>query len=193
MKDESLLCGIRVIIPKKLQEHVLQELHRDHPGMTRMKCLARSFLCWPGLDKDIETLAKSFLTCQSEKPPLAAAPLHPCVWPTKPWYVNFAGPIIGSMFLVVVDPHSKWPEVYEMSSTTLAKTITVLRHIVAVCGLLEQVVSDNGLQFSSKTFAVFMKENGVKHIKCVPYHPSSNGAAERFIPTFKISHESWKS
>ena len=100
---------------------------------------------------------------------------------------------MGSMSLVVVDAHSKWPEVYEMSSTTVAKTITVLRHIFAACGLLEQVVSDTGLQFSSKKFAVFMKENGAKHIKCAPYHPSSNGAAERFIPTLKISHESWKS
>ena len=30
-----------------------------------------------------------------------------------------------------------------------------------------------------------MKQNGVKHIRCAPYHPSSNGAAERFIQTFK--------
>ena len=35
VEDECLLWGIRVIISKKLQEHVLQELHRDHPGMTR--------------------------------------------------------------------------------------------------------------------------------------------------------------
>ena len=188
VEDECLLWGIRVIIPKKLQQHVLQELHRDHPGMTRMKCLARSFLWWPGLDKDIENLVKSCLPCQSEKPSPAAAPLHPWVWPTKPWqriHVDFAGPFMGSMYLVVVDAHSKWPEVYEMSSTTVAKTITVLRHIFAAYGLPEQVVSDNGPQFSSKDFAVFMKENGVKHIKSAPYHPSSNGAAERFVQTFK--------
>ena len=86
------------------------------------------------------------------------------------------------MYLVVVDAHSKWPEVYEMSSTTVAKTITVLRHTY---GLPEQVVLDNGPQFSSKDFAVFMKENGVKHIKSAPYHPFSNGAAERFVQTFK--------
>ena len=32
---------------------------------------------------------------------------------------------------------------------------------------------------------MFMKSNGVKHIRCAPYHPSSNGAAGRFVQTFK--------
>ena len=30
-----------------------------------------------------------------------------------------------------------------------------------------------------------MKGNGIKHIMCSPYHPSSNGLAERFVQTFK--------
>ena len=30
------MCGIRVIVPKKLQEDVLKELHRDHQGIARM-------------------------------------------------------------------------------------------------------------------------------------------------------------
>ena len=34
-------------------------------------------------------------------------------------------------------------------------------------------------------FASFMKMNGIKHIRCSLYHPSSNGAAERFVQTFK--------
>jgi len=34
-------------------------------------------------------------------------------------------------------------------------------------------------------FKSFMKSNGIKHIRCAPYHPSSNGAAERFVQSFK--------
>ena len=49
------------------------------------------------------------------------------------------------------------------------------------------MVTDNGPQFTSREFAVFMRANGVKHIKCSPYHPSSNGAAERLVQTFKRS------
>ena len=49
----------------------------------------------------------------------------------------------------------------------------------------QRVVSDNGTQFTSDEFAQFMMTNGVKHIRTAPYHPSSNGQAERFVQTFK--------
>ena len=44
---------------------------------------------------------------------------------------------------------------------------------------------DNGSQFISTEFKTFMQENGVKNIRCAPYHPSPNGAAERFIQLFE--------
>ena len=52
-------------------------------------------------------------------------------------------------------------------------------------GIPTQLVSDNGPQFTSEEFASFMKRIGIKHIHCAPYHPSSNGTAERFVQTFK--------
>ena len=103
------------------------------------------------------------------------------VWPERPWqrvHIDFAGPLKGKMYFVLVDAHSKWPEVVEMQTTTAEKTIQVLRRMFAAYGLLEQVVSDNGSQFTSQEFAEFMKRNGIKHRKSTPYHPSTNGLAE---------------
>ena len=188
VEDECLLWGMRVIIPKSLQAAILQELHCDHPGTSRMKALARAHLWWPGLDKDIEDLAKSCQSCQAVKQAPPVAPMHPWTWPAKPWqrvHIDFAGPFCQKMYLLAVDAHSKWPEVFEMTQTTTAKTIAVLRHLFASYGLPEQVVSDNGPQFTSSDFASFLQANGVKHIRCAPYHPSSNGIAERFVRTFK--------
>ena len=182
------MWGIRVIEPSKHRGHILQELHRDHPGSSRMKSLARSFVWWPGMDKGLENLAKACSSCQRNKHAPVPAPLHPCTWPTKPWqriHMDFAGPLMGTSFLVIVDAHSKWPEVFEMSSTSTSKTITVLRQLFAKYGLPEQVVSDNGPQFTSDEFRHFVKDNGIKHIRCAPYHPASNGAVERFNQTFK--------
>ena len=61
--------------------------------------------------------------------------------------MDFAGPFLGTSFLIVVDAQ-KWPEVIEMSSTTAAKTIQVMRHLFSQYGLPQQLVSDNGPQFA---------------------------------------------
>ena len=188
-----VMYGIRVVIPRKLQQPILQELHSTHPGIQRMKALARSHIWWPGLDRDIEQLVRACTACQRVKQPPAVAPLHPWIWPARPWqriHVDFAGPFLGTSFLIVVDAHSKWPEVIEMSSTTAAKTIQVMRHLFSQYGLPQQLVSDNGPQFVSEEFGLFLKQNGVKHIKTAPYHPSSNGLAERFVRTFKEAMKS---
>ena len=187
-ESRCLLWGSRVVVPPKLRAPLLKELHRSHPGVTRMKAIARSYMWWPGLDKAVEELVRNCISCQSNRHNPAPAPLHPWIWPSQPWqrvHLDFAGPFLGRMFLVAVDAHSKWPEVVEMSSTTATKTIGVLRHIFATYGLPVQVVTDNGPQFVAEEFAHFLKSNGVKHIKSSPYHPSTNGLAERFVQTFK--------
>ena len=95
------------------------------------------------------------------------------------------------MFLVAVDAYSKWPEVVEMStrpagvSAASLRTIEELRRIFSIHRLPQQIVSDNGPQFVSDQFAQFLKQNGIKHFRSSPYHPSSNGLTERFIQTLK--------
>ena len=72
-----------------------------------------------------------------------------------------------------------------MKSTTAEKTIEVMRTLFGSYGIPEQLVSDNGTQFTSEDFAEFMRRNRIKHIRSTPYHPSTNGLVERFIQTFK--------
>ena len=92
------------------------------------------------------------------------------------------------MFLVLVDAYSKWLEVHVMRSTTSTATIEKLREIFATHGLPKTLVSDNGTNFSSSEFELFMSQNGpngIRHIKVSPYHPASNGQAERAVRVFK--------
>ena len=108
----------------KLQQQVLKELHEGHPGIVHVKNMARSYVWWPGLDSNIEELVKPCPQCQVAKSAPPKAPLHPWVWPSKPWeriHVDFAGPFLGKTFIIIVDAHSKWPEVIPMSLWPLAE------------------------------------------------------------------------
>ena len=183
-----LLWGGRVVIPESLRKTVLLELHDVHPGMTRMKALSRSYVWWPKMDEEIEEIAKHCTTCALNQNNPASAPTHPWETPTSPWmriHMDYAGPHLGKMFLIVVDAYSKWVEVAIMSDATATSTVNKLRQIFATHGLPQVTVSDNGPAFTGDSYTQFIKRNGIKQIYSAPYHPASNGQAERMVRTFK--------
>ena len=190
VEADCVLRGSRVIIPSKYRKQVLQELHSSHLGMCRMKSQARSHVWWPGIDSDIEQLVKSCQFCVEVKSTSVPTTLHPWIWPSKPWkrlHIDFAGPLFGKTYLIVIDACSKWPEVWEMPSTLASKTVAVLRHLFSLYSIPDQVVTDNGPQFVAQEFSAFLKSMGVKHFRSAPYHPATNGAVERFVKTFKLA------
>ena len=188
LHEGCILWGNRVVIPTQGREYVLRELHGGHPGMSRMKAIARTLVWWPHMDQDIEGMVKRCEECQTQQASPPHAPLHPWKWPTRPWarlHVDFAGPMWGRMLLVVIDAHSKWIEVEDMKEATAGATIQRLRAMFARFGIPESLVSDNGPCFIRKEFKDFLRKNGVMHITSAPYHPASNGLAERAVRIIK--------
>ena len=86
---------------------------------------------------------------------------------------------------MVIDAHSKWIEVFPTASSTSAVVVEHLRTLFAQFGVPETVVSDNGSCFVSEEFSTFLLGNGVKHITSAPYHPATNGLAERAVQIVK--------
>ena len=158
------------------------------PYPFKVKAIASSYVWWPKIDKEIEEITKRCTGCMQTQSNPRKVPIHPWEWPCKPWqriHIDFAGPMLDKQFLVIVDAHSKWPEVFPMNKTTTAKTIELLRTVFARNGLPEQIVLDNGPQFNSTEFENFMKESGITHFRSAPYHPATKWLAERFLRTFK--------
>ena len=153
-----------------------------------MKSLARSYVWWPKIYQDLESKVKSCTQCQINQNMPQPAPLHPWEWPDRPWsrlHLDFAGPFMGQMFLIMVDAHSKWIAAHIMSNITAPITIDKLRAVLAVHGLPETVVTDNGTSFTSELLCEFMQQNGIHPIRTAPFHPASNGLAERAVQTVK--------
>ena len=198
--QNCVLWGSRVIIPTVLQKDVLRLLHNGHPGIVRMKGLARSYVWWPNMDGAIENTVLTCTACQENQKFPSKAPIHPWEWTERPWsrlHIDFAGPFHGQTFFVIVDSHSKWLEVLPVSSMSATAAIDNLRSIFATHGLPDSIVSDNGCTFKSADFQKFLAQNQIRQIFVAPYHPSSNGQAERMVATTKqtlkkIIHGSWK-
>ena len=122
------------------------------------------------------------------KPPKPAN--HPWMMPEKPWsriHVDHAINFMGNNWLIVTDAYSKYPCIHQTSSTSTQATTTLLEEDFAHFGYPHTIVSDNATTFSSAEFQLWCHHRGIKHLTGAPYHPATNGAAERMVQSFKQS------
>lgn len=182
--EGCLIRGTRLVVPTKARKDVLDLAHAGHRGVVAMKACARGYFWWPGVDNDIERLVRDCATCcQHQRTPPKAPPPN---WKraTTPWHTihaDFAGPVEGRMLLIVVDAYSKWLEVRCMRNIQSPTLIEELRNLFATFGIPERLVTDNGPSFVSAEIEDFLKKNGVTHVTSAPYHPATNGQAERMV------------
>ncbi|XP_017493034.1 PREDICTED: uncharacterized protein K02A2.6-like [Rhagoletis zephyria] len=185
-----LLWGNRVVIPPKYQKQILELLHAYHSGICVMKANARSYVCWPEMDKQIELMVAQCGKCQSVMKNPPAAPRQHIPAREEPWetlHIDFAGPFQGYVFLVVVDAMSKWLDVKIVKNMAASEVKRTLREVIATHGVPKRIISDNGTAFVSAEMKDFYASNGIKFSSTAPYHPSSNGQAERMVQYLKDS------
>ncbi|XP_055634261.1 uncharacterized protein K02A2.6-like [Toxorhynchites rutilus septentrionalis] len=144
---------------------------------------------WPTIDEDITNYVRRCPSCANA----AKSPPHaqPQPWPRAegPWqrlHIDFAGPVDGEYYLVVVDSFSKWPEILQTRYPTISTTTTFLRECFARFGIPTVIVSSNGSQFTSAEFRDFCEEFGIVHFRTAPYHPQYQ-TGKRFVDTLKRS------
>nr|XP_037270742.1 uncharacterized protein K02A2.6-like [Rhipicephalus microplus] len=184
--DGVLLKGARMVIRHSLRPAVLTLLHEGHQGINRTKALARESIWWPGISADITSLVTNCEQCASTRENLAE-PLVSTVLPGHPW--ELVGMDLfhlrSQTFILVVDYHSRYPEVVTLRSTTAQAVIDVLKSIFARHGIQREVRSDNGPPFSSREFAALAASYGFDHVTSSPNYAQSNGEAERMVRTIK--------
>ncbi|XP_064089181.1 uncharacterized protein K02A2.6-like [Macrobrachium nipponense] len=144
IEEGCLLWGARVVIPSRYRIQILEELRGGHQGIVRMKGLARLHVWWPNIDQDIENTVQGCSACQATQPMPTRAEGNPWKWPSGPWkrvHVDFVGPFLGQMYLIMIDAYSKWPEVHPMKSVTTMNTMQIMRRVFAQHGVCVELVS----------------------------------------------------
>ena len=189
IENDVLHFGNRICIPPKYHDRLLSELHSTHIGAISMKKVVRDLFWWPGISRDIDNIAAKCSGCKKYRKKTPANSLS--VWPfaRRPMervhidYFEYRGKHV----LIMVDAFSKkiWCH-YLGTDTTAAVTCAALFNwFCTETGSPTTLVSDNGPQFTSNFFATKMKLWNIKHIFSPPYHPMSNGLAERGVGLVK--------
>lgn len=177
----------RLVVPTTMRSLVLKSIHESHIGVVKMKLLAKTHVWWPGIDSDIEEYVLSCNVCQSAlSKPISSAMMS---WPESKYFferihLDFFH-FRDKNFLIIVDTYSKWLDVKEMVNIKLENLVNKLREIFAYFGIPKTIISDNGPPFSSEGFIKFCSVNSINCMKSPPYHPESNGTAERAVQTVK--------
>uniref|UniRef100_A0AC34RCX0 Reverse transcriptase domain-containing protein n=1 Tax=Panagrolaimus sp. JU765 TaxID=591449 RepID=A0AC34RCX0_9BILA len=73
-----ILYDDRVVVPTSFREKVLKELHKSHPGSSRMRMKARLSVYRPKIDSDITKFVENCVECQENQ----KMPVKTCL---EPW------------------------------------------------------------------------------------------------------------
>ena len=138
--------------------------HGGHLGASTMKNLARSYIWWPGMNRDLENRVKECEACQRacNQPPISL--LMPWESPQASWerlHGDFAGPYEGKIIFILVDAYSKWLKVVLMSADTSTATIECIRASLATHGLPKAYMENNGIfaEHSVQSFKRALEKN----------------------------------
>ena len=184
--DNLLLGGSRIVIPASLRGEILSTLHTSHQGNVKCRERARQSVWWPRLSTQVEEMVQNCPTCAKHHFN-HAEPLIPTSLPDLPWQKVATDLYVRKehTYILIVDYYLRYIETALLRDTTSEGVIQQLKSIFARHGIPEQVISDNGPQFSSRAFSTFAKTYGFMHITSSPNFPQANGEAERAVKTVK--------
>ena len=191
IENGLILKGHRIVIPEALRNDVKHAIHTGHQGETKCLLLAREYVFWPGISKEITQMVKDCGLCNKYLSAQAKLPILQPDLPTRPW--EKLGTDIfefqGSKYLMVVDYFSRFPIVRPLNNISADSVCAQLTNILAEYGLPSSIVADFGTQYTSAKFKEKCTNTGIVLLYSSPYHHQANSLAENAIGTLK---QHWK-
>lgn len=187
LNDGLLFRGDKLLIPAKMRPSILRQVHNAHLGVEKCKRRARDVMFWPQMNAEIEDLISKCSICNTHRRQNQREPLQPHEIPQRPWEKLGADLFEWNRndYLILIDYYSGYFEISHVSNTKSETIITHFKSQFARHGIPDVLITDNGPQFTSTQFEEFSKLYQFNHITSSPYHPQSNGMAEKGVQIAK--------
>ena len=188
----------QLVLPISCRNPVLQLAHdipmAGHLGRrkTRRRILQRFY--WPGLYRDVRDYCRSCHQCQKSSPRgTRRAPLIPLPIIDVPFRrvaMDIVGPLprssTGKRFILVIcDYATRYPEAIALRTIDANQIARALVSFFSRVGLPEEILTDQGTNFTSQLLQEVYRLLRIKPIRTTPYHPQTDGLVERFNQTLK--------
>lgn len=189
----------RAVVPSCLKRIILHFYHDSygHPGIQKTKQLIKAYYYWPAMTKDILEYVSSCDACQIVKPvhhssvhgemqlmPTPDAPLELLSMDTSVMG-NDAVETAAKYIQCIIDHHSRYVWAFPTKTNTASAAVNSVKTIITAVGIPKQLLTDQGSNFMSKAFKLFLKNHNIKHLRTSGYHPETNGMIERAQKTIK--------
>jgi hypothetical protein len=155
---------------------ILQDIHAGvcgGHGSARLlvdKTYRQGFF-WPIAVSDSNSLVRWCEGCQFfalQKHVLSHQPQTISItWPFSTWGLDLVGPFKKAKggfthIFMVVDKFTKWFEVKPTASITVAKAVEFIKEIMYMFGVPNNIITDNGTQFTAREFKDFCVDSSIK-------------------------------
>ena len=187
VQDGLIFRSERVVVPQALRQDIKQRIHSSHMGAESCLHRARECVFWSKMNAEIKEMIAMCKTCTKFESSQPKEPLMPVETPSRPR--EKMGVDLFSFdnkdFLLTVNYFSNYWEIAKLNNTLASTVVLKLKSHLARYGCPDQVISDNGPQFTSDTFQKFAGTWEFEHLTSSPGNPKANGKAESAVKTVK--------
>ena len=198
--DEEWKVVNQLVVPKPYQNYILSLAHEipaaGHLGVTKTHDRVLQHFYWPKLRRSVADYCRTCHTCQLVGKPNQdphKAHLKPIPTVEEPFsrvIVDCVGPLpkakSGHQYiLTIMCSSTRYVEAVPLRSIKAKPVSEALISFFTRFGLPKIVQSDQGTNFTSKTFRDQLSALGIEIVTSSAYHPQSQGALERFHQTLK--------
>ena len=190
----------QLVVPASLRYKIMCMAHEclmgGHLGIKKTKDKVQASFYWPGINGDITRFCRSCDICQrtiekGKVPKVHLGNMPVIDIPFKRVAIDIVGPIFppsdrkNRYILTMVDYATRYPEAVPLKDVTTETVAEALVNMFSRLGVPEEVLSDQGAQFTSSMMKEVSRLLSIQQLVTSPYHPMANGLCEKFNGTLK--------